>query len=452
MNFSPVFESRRCANGLTAVVMPRPWLQSACVSVYVRAGSLHESRRLNGIGHVIEHMVFKGSSTRDARRINLDAERLGAEVDAYTDKDHTAFHLRGLAEHAPVFVPLLADLLLNPTFPADEFERERQVLLHEYADDADDPVSVACKLFDTVCFGRHPLAQPVIGTESNLRHFTRDDLASHLQHRYTAANTVVVAAGAVDALAMLDAIESAFAAMPAGVPAEVEPAPFHGGIRSRRLAGGGQLQVMMGWPLPPLGADLRDEATSRLAAAVLGEGMSSPLLEHVREQHALAYYVACSADLVQPAGTFVVEASTAPDQLDAFIGAVRPLLERQAERIDADDLQRARHQLRVRQVRQAENLPRVMEEAALDLLFRGALHTDADRREALESVDAEAVRQRFETLLLQPRALVLVGPVTRAMVQRVGAEADAAQPDESAQAGSGTLGRPASAIASSASS
>ena len=444
MNPTPAFERRTCANGLTAIVMPRPWLQSACVSVYVRAGSLHESRRLNGIGHVIEHMVFKGSTTRDARRINLDAERLGAEVDAYTDKDHTAFHLRGLAEHAPLFVPLLADLLLNPTFPADEFERERQVLLHEYADDADDPVSVACKLFDTVCFGSHPMAQPVIGTEANLRHFSRDDLAAHLRHRYTACNTVVVAAGAVEPQAMLDAIEQAFAAMPAGLPTEVAPAAFQGGLRSRRLAGGGQLQVMMGWPLPALGSDLVDEATSRLAAAVLGEGMSSPLLEHVREQHALAYYVACSADLLQPAGAFVVEASTAPEQLDAFIGAVHPLLERQATRIDPDDLQRARHQMRVRQVRQAENLPRVMEEAALDLLFRGAIHTDADRRAALEAVDAEAVRQRFETLLTHPRALVLVGPVTRAMVKRVEAV--------SVQAGSATLGKPASAIASSFSS
>lgn len=421
MDLRPSPHVRTGPNGLTAVVLPRPWLESACVSVYVRAGSLHETRRLNGIGHVIEHMVFKGSRTRDARRINLDAERLGAEVDAYTDKDHTAFHLRGLAEHALRFVPLLADLLLHPVFPADELERERQVLLHEFADDADDPVSVACKLFDTVCFGSHPLAQPVIGTQANLRRFSRDDLSGHLAQCYTARNTVVVAAGAVEPQAMLDAIEAAFGGMPAGEASTVAPASFHGGLRSRRLAGGGQLQVMMGWPLPALGTDLQEEATSRLAAAVLGEGMSSPLLEHVREQHALAYYVACSADLLEPAGAFVVEASTAPEQLDAFVGAVRPLLERQAAGIDADDLQRARHQLRVRQVRQAENLPRVMEEAALDLFFRGGLRSDEDRRDALAAVSPQAVQARFELLLQRPPAVALVGPVTRAMAGRVGA-------------------------------
>jgi predicted Zn-dependent peptidase len=412
-------EIHTLANGLRAVVLPRPELASACVSVYVRAGSLHESRRLNGIGHVIEHMVFKGSTTRDARRINLDAERLGAEVDAYTDKDHTAFQLRGLAEDGLRFIPMLADLVLNPTFPADELERERQVLLHEFADDADDPVSTAFKLFDMVCWGRHPLAQPVIGTRANLERFSRDELAVHLRSHYAAANTVVVVAGGVDSDAAMRAIEHAFAAMPPGTETRTVPASFQGGVRSRRLSGSGQLQVMMGWPLPALGTDGREEARCRLAAAVLGEGMSSPLMEAVRERKGLAYYVACSADLMAPAGQFVVEASTAPEQLASFVDEVMPLLARHADRVDDDDLQRARHQLRVRQVRAAENLPRQMEDAALDLFFRGALRTEAERRAALEDVDLEAVRRTFEELIRHPLAMAVVGPVTRSIMDRL---------------------------------
>jgi predicted Zn-dependent peptidase len=418
-------------NGLRCVVLPRPDLASACVGVHVRAGSLHESRRANGIGHVIEHMVFKGSTTRDARRINLDAERLGAEVDAYTDKDHTAFHLRGLAEHGLRFVPLLADLLINPTFPADELERERQVLLHEFADDADDPVTTAFRLFDTVCFGTHPIAQPVIGTRANLQRFTRDDLTAHLRQCYTAANTVVVAAGAFDPEAMLRAMETAFAAMPAGTPAVVTPAPWRGGTRSKRLGGGGgQLQLMMGWPLPPLGEGLAAEAACRMAATVFGEGMSSPLMDEVRERQALAYYVACSADLLEPAGQFVVEASTSPEQAAAFVAAVMPLMHAHAGGVDADDLARARNQLRVRQVRQAENVTRVMEDAALDLFFRGGLRGDDERQAALDAVDGAAVRAVFERALAAPRALALVGPVNRALVATVtGSDVDSVASD-----------------------
>ena len=104
----------------------------------MRTGSLHESPRLNGISHVVEHMAFKGTHERDCQRINLDAERLGAEVNAHTDKDHTAFHMRGLARHAGDFVRMLGDIVCNGSFPEAELERERQVILHEYVEDEDD--------------------------------------------------------------------------------------------------------------------------------------------------------------------------------------------------------------------------------------------------------------------------------------------------------------------------
>ena len=151
-------------NGVAVLTAPLPHARSCAVAVFVRWGSAHESRALSGIGHVLEHMAFKGTATRDARRINLDAERLGAEVNAHTDKDHTAYHMRGLAGHAPELLAQLADIVRHATLPADELERERQVLLHEFTEDEDDPLSTAFKLFDRASFGLHPAAQPVIST------------------------------------------------------------------------------------------------------------------------------------------------------------------------------------------------------------------------------------------------------------------------------------------------
>ncbi|NDG43062.1 MAG: insulinase family protein, partial [Betaproteobacteria bacterium] len=168
------------ANGVRVVTIAIPQVQTASVSVFVRSGSGHERQALNGIGHVIEHMVFKGTAQRDAKRLNLDAERLGAEVNAHTDKDHTAFHMRGLAGDAPLFVRMLGDLVQHATFPESEFEREREVLLHEFTEDEDDPMASAYKLFDRACFGLHPLAQPVIGVRRNIERFSRTDLVAHL--------------------------------------------------------------------------------------------------------------------------------------------------------------------------------------------------------------------------------------------------------------------------------
>ena len=190
-------------NGVRVVTVRMPWLASASASVFVRTGSGHEGPALNGISHVVEHMAFKGTTTRDAARINIDAERLGAEVNAHTDKDHTAYHLSGMARDATTFVRVLGDIVRHSTFPAAELERERQVILHEYLEDEDDALSTAYKLFDRNCFGTHPVAQPVIGTRRNIRRFARTDLLDYVQRQYTGANTVVgIAANAASAAAM----------------------------------------------------------------------------------------------------------------------------------------------------------------------------------------------------------------------------------------------------------
>ena len=120
-------------NGVRVVVFRLPQLATAAVSVFVRSGSQHEGARQNGISHFIEHMAFKGTRTRDCQQVNLDAERLGAEVNAHTDKDHTAFHMRGLARDALAFLRMLGDVVRHGTFPEAELERERQVILNDHS-------------------------------------------------------------------------------------------------------------------------------------------------------------------------------------------------------------------------------------------------------------------------------------------------------------------------------
>ncbi len=225
------------ANGVRVAVLPLPHLATACASVFVRSGSAHEPRALAGIGHVIEHMAFKGTATRDAHRINLDAERLGAEVLAHTDKDHTAFQMRGLAGHALDFVAMLADIVRAPTFPADELERERQMLLHEFAEVEDDPMDAAYRLFDHACFGLHPAAQPVIGTRALVERIGRAELLDYVARQYSGANLIVGVAGAVDPDAVLRAAEAGFGDMPAGSAHRVGAPAYRGDVRARALAG-----------------------------------------------------------------------------------------------------------------------------------------------------------------------------------------------------------------------
>ncbi|MFO1292775.1 MAG: pitrilysin family protein [Rubrivivax sp.] len=404
------------ANGVCVLVARSPLWRSCGVGVFVRWGSAHESRAASGIGHVLEHMAFKGTATRDARRINLDAERLGAEVNAHTDKDHTAYHMLGLPQHAPQFVAMLGDIVRHATLPPDELERERQVLLHEFTEDEDDPLATAFKLFDRCCFGLHPAAQPVIGTRANIERFTRAELLAHLARGYTGCNIVVAAAGAVDAEAVLRAAEASFGDMPRGTPNVVDVPAYQGGIRTKAQDGSSQTHLVLGFPLPALRAA---DASGQVAAAVLGEGMSSPLLDTLREQRGLAYYAACSADQLDMCGQFVVEASTGPRSLDELLAAALTLLRRHADGVDAVDLERARRQLAVRALRREERPLQVLEDAALDWFALARVRSRAERAEAVAAVSGAQVRSAFEHMLAHELALAVSGKVARGTSERM---------------------------------
>jgi predicted Zn-dependent peptidase len=402
-------------NGVRVITLRMPHLHTAAVSVFVRSGSAHESAALNGINHVIEHMAFKGTAERDVRRINLDAERLGAEVNAHTDKDHTAYQMRGLAEHAVDFVRMLGDIVLHSTFPEAELERERQVLLQEFAEDEDDPVSTGYKLFDRACYGLHPVAQPVIGSRRNIERFGRDDLVRYVARQYTGANVIVGAAGAIDPEAIVRAAEAAFGAMRQGVPNWVAAPAYAGAIRARALSGSSQTHVVLGFPIPSL---RDDDAAHRVAASVFGEGMSSPLLARVREERGLAYHASCVADQFDMCGQLVIEASTAPEQFDEFLRELTVLLRQQAEATDPVDLERSRNQLTVRRLRDAEKPLRQLEDSALEVFVQGRLRAPGQALERLHAVDADAVRRAFAGMLAAGPSVAIVGSVRRGAAER----------------------------------
>ena len=394
------------ANGVRVLTIAMNHVQSASVAIFVHSGSMHEAPAENGISHVIEHMLFKGTASRDAHQINLDAEQRGAEVNAHTDKDHTAFYMHGLAEDASAFVGQLGELLREPSFPPDELERERQVLLHECTEDEDDPLSTAFKLFDQACWADHPVAQGVIGPRKNLEKFSRDQLVVHLQRRYTGCNVVVAAAGSVGHAATVQAAEAALGSLPSGQPNTVVPVVYAGGMATKRLPGGNQSHLVLGFATPSLA---EEDPAFTVAAAVLGEGMGSPLLQRIREQQALAYYTACSADLLAPCGQFVVEASTSPAQLEQVLREVLAVMADLARAVPAADLQRAQRQLLVRRLRGHERPYRRLEDAALDLLARGAVRSPAEWRAGVMGVTAQQVQAVFQRLLASSPTVAATG-------------------------------------------
>lgn len=404
-------------NGVRLLAVPMPHVRSASVGVFLRVGSRDETPATNGIGHVLEHMAFKGTATRTVQAINLDAERLGADVNAYTGKDSTGYFMTGLGQHARQLLRMTADIVLNSTFPEVELQRELEVIRQEAIEYEEDPEDASSELLDRAIWGTDPMGMPVIGTVENIERFTRDDLVRHVRHRYVADRTVVAAAGNVDVDAWLQLAEELFAAMPssAGRTGLRPPAPaaYTGQALARRFTQVSQVFLNIAYPLAPARPAEMQQQRWRLAAALaanlFGGGMSAPLVDTVRERLGLAYTAGSTLDSGDAWAHFVVHAVTTPDKVEALVAATGQLLRTQAAAIDPVHLERAKNQLTVSSVRTSERTFATMERAVEELFATGRVMPVAEAVALIDDIGAEEVRAVFGGMLARPPALAITG-------------------------------------------
>ena len=401
------------ANGVRLLAIHLPHVQSASVGVFLRVGSRDETPETNGIGHVLEHMAFKGTATRSVQAINLDAERLGADVNAYTSKDTTAYYMTGLGRHAGQFLEMTADIVLNSTFPGAELVRELEVIRQEAIEYEEDPQESSSDLLDRAIWGEHAMGMPVIGTVENIERFTRADLVAHVKSHYVAGNTVVAATGNFDVDAFLALGERLFAGMPSAKRAVAAPAPYVGHAIGRRFSQVSQVFLNLAWPLAPAQPDTMRDPRWRLAASaaaiLFGGGMSAPFTDTVRERLGLAYTAQSSAEHGDVWFNFVVHAITTPDKLEQLMTVTGGLLREQAERIAPVHLERARNQLAVSRVRSSERTHATMERAVEELFVRGAVTPAGEAIAMIETLTADEVRAVFEAMLQHRPALAITG-------------------------------------------
>jgi len=414
------------SNGVRLLAIPMPHVQSASVGVFLRVGSRDETPATNGIGHVLEHMAFKGTASRSVQAINLDAERLGADVNAFTGKDSTGYFMTGLGRHAEQLTRMTADIVLNSTFPEFELQRELDVIRQEAIEYEEDPQDSSSELLDRAVWGDDPMGMPIIGTVANIEGFTRRDLVDHVQSNYVAEKTIVVAAGNFDVEAWDALAGQLFAGMrsSADESAARTPAParYVGQALAKRFTQVSQVFLNIAYPLAPTGSDEMSQQRWRLAASLaanlFGGGMSAPLVDRVREQLGLAYTAHATIDSGDAWANFVVHAVTTPDKLDALVTATGELLRAQAAAIDPVHLERAKNQLTVSRVRSAERTYATMEQAVEELFASGTVTPMADAIAMIDGIGADEVRAVFERMLLNPPSLAITGKGVSAKTAR----------------------------------
>src|SRR3954454_2419865 len=216
-------ERTELPGGLRVLTETMPGVLSATVGIWVGVGSRDETPDVGGSSHFLEHLLFKGTTTRSALDIATAMDAVGGEMNAFTAKEHTCYYANVLASDLPLAVTLLADLVTEACNTAEDLESERTVVLEEIAMRDDEPSDAVHDLFSDTMYGDTPLGRSVLGTVESIEGLTRDDVDGWYRSRYAMPSIVVTAAGRVDHQQVLDLVTAAFGDRLSG---ERRPAPL----------------------------------------------------------------------------------------------------------------------------------------------------------------------------------------------------------------------------------
>jgi predicted Zn-dependent peptidase len=379
----------RLPNGLTVAVDPMPGVETLAVGLYADVGSRSEPAHLTGLAHMVEHMVFKGAGSRDARAIAEAAEDVGGQLNAWTSRDSTVFHARLMPEDLALGVELIADLVRDPQLAAEELEREKQVVLAELGESRDTPDDI---IFDHLSAAAYPgqgYGRPVLGDEQTIAAIEPTALRRWLDEQYRPGGLILAAAGKVDEEALLALAEARFGDLAAGQPPAFEAARFAGGTvaDARRFD-----QVHVAFAHPGVAQASPDLYALSLFASAVGGGMSSRLFQEVREARGLAYSVYAWAQAAADTGQFGVYLAAAKADAPRAYALARDVVARAVEELDEAELNRARAQARAGLLMGLESVQARCDHLARQIQVHGRLVPVAETVAALEAVTVGAAR------------------------------------------------------------
>jgi len=396
------------ANGVRVVADPAPGYETLALSVAAGRGARQEDEARSGWSHLLEHMVFKGAGARSARDIVETIEARGGSVNAATGYERTSFQVRSLADGLQLGMEVVADLVLRPTLDPDDLEREKLVVAQEIAEAADTPDDFVFDLAQGAAFADQPLGRPVLGSEATLAGADSASLAAWRARLYAPDRLVVSAAGAVDEDELLALAERLFGAAAASPDTPFHPAQFTGGSVAQRRS---LEQAHLVLTLPGVGVTDPAYFALRLFAEALGGGMSSRLFQEARERLGLAYAIDAYAESYQDAGMLGVYAGAAAANAGKLAELVAVEILKLAEAIPADELARAKAQLKASLFMAREGLAARAEQAAAQLLAFDRVLPTAEIAEAIDAVEPADLARLAARLLGERRAApAVLGP------------------------------------------
>jgi predicted Zn-dependent peptidase len=403
-------------SGLRVVTERMAGVRSVALGFWVLAGSRDEPPRISGSSHFLEHLLFKGTTSRSARDIAEAFDAVGGDVNAFTAKEYTCFYSRVRDRDLPMAVDYLCDMLQRSVIRQPDLEAERQVILEEINMHEDTPDDLIHDLLNETLWPKHPLGRPILGTARSIKGASRDQVRRFYRRHYVPGNFVAVAAGNVEHDALLHLIRSHMETgrVRSQGPStwnlrEARHAPTPSGLTLVRKKKTEQAHICLGTN----GVSRNDD--DRFAFGVvnnaIGGGMSSRLFQEIREKRGLAYSVYSYHSMYVEAGLFAAYVGTTPARARQVLRILRDELADVAEGgLTEAEFERAKGHMKGSLVLSLEDPSGRMSRLGKSEISHGEILTMNQILQRIEAVTIDDARRVAKRVLTQPLALAILGP------------------------------------------
>ena len=379
------------ANGITIVSEFIPTVRSVAFGIWVRNGSRNELSANKGISHFIEHMMFKGTPTRNYADIAEEMDAIGGHVNAFTSKEFTCFYAVSLDNHFDTALDILSDMFLRSTFPNEELAKEQRVILEEIDMYEDSPEDLVFEIMQENIWRESTLGHQILGDAGTVSSFDCAALHAYFESSYRPENIVISISGNIEADTAVRKVSGCFEGMRAsGTPLRKPDTPAYFAGNYGKVKDIEQAHLLLSFPGIELGAPNIYDMT--LLNTILGSGMSSMLFQKIREEMGLAYSVYTHYSSYTDTGLFSVYAGVSPENLRVACDAIVSELEHiSADTLTAARLGKAKEQLKSSLLLSLESSQSRMMRMGRSMLMLGRIHTSDEIITKIDNVTHENV-------------------------------------------------------------
>ena len=385
-------------NGTRMIMEKIPSVQSVSVGIWVKTGSIDEKPENEGISHLIEHMFFKGTKERSAKKIAEDFDRIGAHSNAFTGKECTCYYVKTLESNIEKACEILTDMFMNSEFDPLEFEKEKTVIYEEIKMIEDSPEDDVHDILSEMVFRGTPLESPIIGTIESLSAIDRNRVLSYIENEYTADSIVVSVSGSFNEDAVCEIFEKNLSRLK-GTKSKAEPSPIlYVPERKVKVKEVEQSHICLGIKGVPQEDDLF--YTMILLNSIVGGSMSSRLFQNIREEKGLAYSVYSNVQSYVNDGIFSIYAGVSHEKVKETLAAVAQELEILAKNgVTEDELLIAKEQFKSSYVFSQENVSSRMFANGKNLLLLSRYLSPREVIEKVDSVGMDKIERAFKMIV-----------------------------------------------------